>query len=1355
MLPDHNFAVSERRFTPDRRHRSLPIPNSPPGQEFLVSAHSERLPDVGDLVAGRYRIIDEIGRGGYGVVFCAEQEAINRQVAIKFLLPDVAEKPTEVERFRREIFHVSGLEHPHTVTLYDYGKSPAGLVYVVMEYLEGRDLQERLDDDGPVPPSQVRAIVEQVLASLGEAHRRNLVHRDLKPDNIFLTETSDDSIDCRVLDFGLSKFIGDPDSTLYRGPSLTEDGEICGTPHYMSPEHAYDETVGPPGDIYSLGLVVYEALTGEQAFTGSTPLDVLLKQVNEPPPPLPSQLSGTPLADFVDRGTEKDADDRFANASEALEWLIRHPPQQTPKVTGSSAARSVFTPSSTPQTDDKSPSPQDRSDTSGSSSISGTAQMHSPTIDDTSSTAVSPETIDGAKLQPLDADSGDDVDEKTAAEPDIATRQAALERFELRSAQTPLIGRDAIVDELDTWFDNASSTGGLLALTGDAGAGKTATLDHWSARLKSRQTLRLLKAQQPRNAPPMTGLQNAFDSLHAPSPDIASRIDELFESSDFEESENQRSVRTVIHGLIDILDQLCRDHPVLLVFEDIHYADRLTRQFFDDLLDSLAAKPRSIAIVTSARDDSAIRDWTRIANVPFTHRRLPQLDDADIEDLLQRLLPVSDGLADGILQLSSGNPALLDHICRYLLERDELIEFDDERDLWTLVDPSIPIEQLVPLDLQELIIDRANRYLQQSGDESALRAILHRAVLLSDEFDAGLLEDALASGDRPELAGRCRPLLDELAASGLLHRRSEEGQARYGFARPLHRASLVRMVESIDDWRDFHRRIAALLIDRTHRNSVVAPRIADHLERAGYPDKALPWWLRAARRADTEHRYQDALQWLHRALELQSDPQADPELLASMRLRQGRLSRQVGELGPAEDALRAAIECARISGNTGLRARAGELLCEVVMLQGRLDEAAELLDDIDDLYDVLDDHRGRQRVVLARADRAIFRGRYNRATELFEQLQSSPEQSSQVQTRALVGQARCHYADGDLDEARTLTSEARHRANVEGHAHCEAAALIEASHIALITAGVQSSESLAHQALTLARRHHDLVGQANAHLSLGIALRRSTNLDRAHFHAERARELHESLGHLYGILKDLLLSAELAWMEAEPERALILAEDACQLHRELGDRHGWALSTLFRSLFLIELRRPNEARQLLNKVLDVEGRERLGLYEPHCLMYLGLACEADRDIESALQYLTQAHRIARQTGNLEIVSLAALQKAKLGLVLGRIDQARELIPRALELAEDLGHAHASIFALVGSALMARLDGDTESLRDATTRLRTYLVTPNAPDMRLSGRLRHLSGLVEESPQNPMRKRLVEAIDDLRENLSRN
>ena len=273
-------------------------------------------------MAGRFRIVEIIGSGGFSVVYRAHQEGMNRFIALKVLKPQASDDDTIVERFRREALFASQLSHPNTITLFDYGQTPDGLCYIAMEYLVGHDLSEEVKYGDPLDPKRVWSILTQVCRSLSEAHKIGLIHRDLKPENIFVVERNDRE-HIKVLDFGVSKAVSGfrPAGAKSLTP-LTLEGTVFGTPLYMAPEQALSEEIGPPADVYALGQIAYEMLTGRAAYIDElTAMDIMLHQINDPPLELPDPLDKTPFADLVRRATIKDPSQRITDAGELLELL--------------------------------------------------------------------------------------------------------------------------------------------------------------------------------------------------------------------------------------------------------------------------------------------------------------------------------------------------------------------------------------------------------------------------------------------------------------------------------------------------------------------------------------------------------------------------------------------------------------------------------------------------------------------------------------------------------------------------------------------------------------------------------------------------------------------------------------------------------------------------------------------------------------------------------------------------------------------------------------------------------------------------------------------------------------------------
>jgi beta-lactam-binding protein with PASTA domain/predicted Ser/Thr protein kinase len=270
---------------------------------------------IGALFDGRYRIIRKLGSGGMANVYLAEDEELGRRVAIKILNDRHASDDQFVERFRREASNAAGLSHPNIVSIYDRGEAE-GTYYIAMEYLEGRSLKERIVADGPLPIRDAVEVTRQILRAIGFAHRRGIVHRDIKPHNVLLVQDGPGDERFKVTDFGISRTTAS---------QMTEAGSIVGTAQYLSPEQARGAPVDQRSDVYSVGIVLYELLTGKLPFTGETPLEIAMKHLSEVPKP-PSELREDVTADLdmiVLRALAKDPSDRYESAEEMEKELAR------------------------------------------------------------------------------------------------------------------------------------------------------------------------------------------------------------------------------------------------------------------------------------------------------------------------------------------------------------------------------------------------------------------------------------------------------------------------------------------------------------------------------------------------------------------------------------------------------------------------------------------------------------------------------------------------------------------------------------------------------------------------------------------------------------------------------------------------------------------------------------------------------------------------------------------------------------------------------------------------------------------------------------------------------------------------
>src|SRR5437588_9451325 len=266
---------------------------------------------LGTTLSGRYRLEARVGAGGMSMVYRALDETLQRQVAIKLMNREVATDSDQLERFRREARAVAQLSHPHVVGVIDAGEDE-GRPYIVFEYVEGETLKERIRRCGRLPIAEAVAYAIEVARALGVAHARHIVHRDVKPQNVLIDEEGS----AKVTDFGIARTLDEE--------GLTADGRVLGTTDYVSPEQALGRPVTGQSDLYSLGIVLYEMLTGEVPFKGENQVAVAMKHVREELPDVQSKRPeiSAALGQVVDAATAKPLEARYADNAEQIRDLV-------------------------------------------------------------------------------------------------------------------------------------------------------------------------------------------------------------------------------------------------------------------------------------------------------------------------------------------------------------------------------------------------------------------------------------------------------------------------------------------------------------------------------------------------------------------------------------------------------------------------------------------------------------------------------------------------------------------------------------------------------------------------------------------------------------------------------------------------------------------------------------------------------------------------------------------------------------------------------------------------------------------------------------------------------------------------
>ena len=286
-----------------------------------LSTMKDAAPDIADVLASRYEVLSTLGEGGMGLVYRVRDRETSEILALKLLRPEIARDPDMMERFKDEIRLARRITHKNVSRIYDFNRVN-DVTYITMEYVDGESLHAYLKRAGKLSPERVIDLARQITAGLSEAHAQGVVHRDLKPENVMLAR--DGMV--KLMDFGIARALGG---------NMTSTQTVIGTPGYMAPEQSQGKVVDQRTDLYALGLILYECLTGKRAFSGATPVEVALKQLKERPAPLRKFIPATPphLEAVVFRCLEIDPGRRFASAAELQRALVPSSisPQRAPR----------------------------------------------------------------------------------------------------------------------------------------------------------------------------------------------------------------------------------------------------------------------------------------------------------------------------------------------------------------------------------------------------------------------------------------------------------------------------------------------------------------------------------------------------------------------------------------------------------------------------------------------------------------------------------------------------------------------------------------------------------------------------------------------------------------------------------------------------------------------------------------------------------------------------------------------------------------------------------------------------------------------------------------------------------------
>ena len=1016
--------------------------------------------EVGELLGGRYRLLGILGHGGTGTVWEARDQLTTREVAVKLLRPELTREARLRRRLRREARAVARLEHPNIVRLYDLGELPDGSPYLAMELVRGVSLHQLLQSGIGWP--RIVALFGQVLAGLAFAHARGVVHRDLKPQNVFVTRAPKDGTNAsetggdvvKILDFGFARVDDDQDGELTAAVR-----DVFGTPTYMSPEQATgDHEVGPASDLYSIGVMLWEAACGTPPYKGQSGTAIVVQHVTAPLPPF-NPLPGV----AVPPGAEA-----VIRAALEKEPVRRH---------GSAAAfrRALL------------------------------ATLEESWGDDESSTTMNTvSSVTTFAAPPAFERTGTDVSMVTVAEAPVpatppaesASRQALAELGGFRE-DLPLVGRESLQRWLWERAVHTCRTGQahIVLIDGAIGMGKsrlcawlyqTMAEGGWMWPLHGhfrvgqsdgglrevvRTALGIPRRPPTRGRDVIAQAMAELDPEQTLDPQVLARW--LWPSV-----ERPCPPGTAVRAIEQIARLLARRRPLYIWLDDVHHADNEAFVLFDHLATHLTQRPAPVFVVATRRTDAPLASTPAVdAMTAFLvrhHERLDarevtRLDDSAVALLVTQSVPVDGPAAAFVAELARGNPLQALEAVRFLKDAGALV---NERGALRLS----ALQPLLPRSPLELV--RARLAAAFAGQEPELRGLAERLSLLGGAFSFALAE-ALARRLGLD-AVRLDTGLEALVRLGVL---ADEAADLYTFRHELVREALLDELTGRPDAPAAHLAVAeARIAVAGDRTGDAAQSIARHLRAARDMSRAVEWMLTAARHARSLGQattalasYQEAERWL-------AEAEHAPALQDAL-----------------ADCWRGLAELALDQGETDRAARLGE----------RLESWARLVRDVSRTADAL----------RIRGEAQLAAGRWLEAERLLSEARALSVGTSEPRTAALIDLAlgRAAIQSSRVDQARECFVRASAGFQAAKDRSGEAACRRALGELAVRAGDRAAGTLLLTEAATMGAEagDHRLVGQAA--WRLGELLRQAGQVDAAIVRYQQAVENCEAVGDLAGL----------------------------------------------------------------------------------------------------------------------------------------------------------------------------------------------------------------------------------------------
>lgn len=1229
------------------------------------------------VIAGRFELLDEVGTGGMGTVHRARQMSLDREVALKVLHSKIAFSARARRRFGREARAVARLNHPHIASVFDFGTDDDGqTLWLAMELVDGSSMKQLKRDR--VDTVQLLSLIDQVLSALSAAHARGIIHRDLKPTNILSATDERGRRVIKLVDFGLAASQhGDLDLNDAPGGIGNEKSEsaeaLLGTPRYMAPELLLRDQVDPRVDLYALGVILFEILTGEPPYDGSEPSEVIRGHIETPIPAveprdgvsLPPDLEG-----LIHRLLAKEPTDRYQTAAQVREdvrailsdlsfapWVVLGPTlDASASDFGVGADRGI----------------------SGGGQSGGAQSSHA------------------GQTRP----------------PSQIHQEGLEERMSKARQVVPLVGRHAERRVLQNQVSHAlrNEEGRMAFLLGEAGIGKSRLVEWLQVRVREGGLMTVTEGTFSERSGSLYGVSSALKSLlgiedvrpgrfnellerqlerYGLSPDertvigrllSPSRSDEITEQINTEDLNDPSPVGEELFGAVEhVLRSGARGKPLMLVLENLHESGPTTAAFLEHLSVGLKLNPAPIFVIGTARTEAldetpavrdALEEIARISSDSVKRLELSRLDRNEALSLIEHLAPTEDEFADVLTERSGGNPRLLIQLFRYLRESGKL---ESDGRFWRLKD-GVDLDAEIPAEVADLVRYRIERLGGGSQDEG-VDEVLRRAAVLGERFDYLLLRRMVERTADEALIDHFDSVLERLVSEGILREVGRSGQDLLEFDHRIMRDVLLREMDRDEEWKAFHRAAAeAKEAGSGEQQEDFTLEIVEHYREAEDLVGLARQTVRAAQSATQSSDLERAIDLYGEAREAlrkmeESEDHGSPVTLGlpchlEVGLEIGHLHRRMNQYDRAREAYRSVLGADE--PRTVAWARWG--LGKIAEAQGALDEA---------------------------------QGWYEAASRAGRQARTSgggdgPEQTAAVEGACLFGLGTVARLQGRFETASTLLSDALSRAESVGRLQLQVNTLRALSEVNWRLGDVSLSHSFRSQAMALAEDSGERRLVAENRMHAAMLFGESGQPERGREEAEAAIALFEEQNERHKVAQAMRVLGEIQWRCGRYEEAANVLQRSLKLYRIFSDRRGVTHCQFQLARIALSLGKTDRVKVLGRKAMEGyrEMEDKRGL------------------IRSGLLFGRLARQLGRMSDAADAFGRAASGLDRLGDVRGRIC-AQALQALVLEEMEDHDSAEGLLNTLLREPLIEEMA--EESLAGAFDKL-TDLIAPRDPDI---------------------------------------